>query len=157
VNLRNASLPVRSLFALVSGATFAFALAGCGGSNSSAGAAASDAPSAAASADASAAPDAAGGAGTAGGGTSPRAGGRRMLAKALASVGLTDDQKATIRGIMADARKQSAGADPETRRQNYKAAFEKVQAVLTPDQQALLKAKMAELRKEQETGAQSSS
>jgi Spy/CpxP family protein refolding chaperone len=157
VNLRNVPLPLRPLVALASGAAFALALAGCGGSNASAGAAASDAPSAAASADASAAPDAAGGSGSATGGGSARAGGRRMMAKALASVGLSDDQKATIRSIMADVRKESAGADPATRRENYKAAFEKIQAVLTPDQQARFKAKMAELRKEQETGAQSSS
>jgi len=162
VNARTASLPFKSLVVLVFGATLAFGLGGCGGSNSSSGAAATDAPSAAASADASAAPadasaapDAAGGA--AGGGGESRAAGRRMMAKALASVGLSDEQKATIRGIMTDARKQNEGADPETRRANYRAAYQKALAVMTPDQLARFKAKLAELRKERESGAQSSS
>jgi TRAP-type C4-dicarboxylate transport system substrate-binding protein len=79
------------------------------------------------------------------------------MAQALASVGLSDDQKATIRSIMKDARKQNEGLDPETRRANYRAAYEKALAVMTPDQLVRFKAKLAELRKEHESGAQSSS
>jgi Spy/CpxP family protein refolding chaperone len=74
------------------------------------------------------------------------AGGRHMMAQALASLGLSDDQKTKIREIMKSAREKAANADPVTRRANYQAAMAKVKDVLTPDQRAKLAAKLAELR-----------
>jgi Spy/CpxP family protein refolding chaperone len=114
---------------------FAFALGACSGS-SGGGAAAS-------------AQDAAGGGGA---GTSA-ANGRHRMAQALASLGLSDDQKSQIRAIMGAARKESAGADPATRRANYKAAIAKIDSVLTPDQLTKWHAKLAEMRKERQPGA----
>jgi Spy/CpxP family protein refolding chaperone len=130
-------LPVVAL-----GVALALTLGGCAGSGS--GNAASGGSGAASSGQ-----DAA--AGGAGGG-SP-ANGRHRMAEALATLGLSDDQKAKIRAIMSDARKQSANADPATRRANYRAAMAKVQDVLTPDQRTKLQAKLDEMRKERQAGA----
>ncbi len=85
-------------------------------------------------------------------------GGRRMLAEALMSLGLSDDQKSKIRDIMSGIKKQNEGVtDPETRRANYKAGFAKIDTVLTPDQRTKLHAKMDEMRKEREQQQSSSS
>ncbi len=118
------------------GVALAFALGGCSGTSSGGGSGASQ--------------DAASGGGAAAGapGGSP-ANGRRWMAKALASLGLSDDQKTRIRAIMSATRKENAGADPATRRANFKAAFAKIDDVLTPDQRT----KLAELRKERQAGA----
>ncbi len=84
-------------------------------------------------------------AGPAGSGQSPQARGR--MGQVLMSLDLSDDQKAKIKQIMADARKQNENVtDRATRRANFRAAFQKVEAVLTPDQQTQFKAKMAAMR-----------
>jgi Spy/CpxP family protein refolding chaperone len=115
---------------LAAAAVAAIGLAGCGGSNASS--------------------SGGSGGGYAGGGGASPAGGRHMMAEALASLGLTDDQKKQIRAIMAATRAQNANADPQTRRANYKAAFAKIDTVLTPDQAAKLHAKMDAMRKARE-------
>jgi len=130
---------VRSQLSLaVLGVAFVFALGGCAGSSGGGGAAAS-------SQDASG-----GGAGAPAGSA---ANGRHRMAQALASLGLSDDQKSQIRAIMSAARKESAGADPATRRANYKAAIAKIDGVLTPDQLTKWHAKLDEMRKERQPGA----
>jgi Spy/CpxP family protein refolding chaperone len=70
------------------------------------------------------------------------------MAEALMSLGLSDTQKNQIRGIMADARAKNQNADQDTRRANYKAAFAKIDTVLTPDQRTRLHAKLDAMRKE---------
>jgi Spy/CpxP family protein refolding chaperone len=130
-------------------------LAACSGSHATSdnGTAAPDSvASGAPGAATSAAPDAAapGAPGASGG----RAGGRRLMAKALASVGLSSDQKMQIRSIMKATRAENVDADPETKRANYKAAMVKVEAVLTPDQLTAFHAKMAELRSDQQQSQQ---
>ena len=112
------------------GVALALALGGCSGSNSaSSGGGYQDA-----------------GAGSASG-QSP-ANGRHRMAQALASLGLSDSQKTQIRDIMSDARKNSTGADPATRRANFQAAIAKIDTVLTPDQRTKLHAKLAQMRSE---------
>jgi len=81
------------------------------------------------------------------------ANGRHRMAQALASLGLSDSQKAQIRDIMSDARKNSAGADPATRRANFQAAIAKIDTVLTPDQRTKLHAKLAQMRSERPPSA----
>ncbi len=88
----------------------------------------------------------------------PPGAGRHMMAQALMSLGLSDDQKGKIRDIMSDVKKQNEGVtDPETRRANYKAGYTKIETVLTPDQRTKLHAKMEEMRKEREQQQGSSS
>jgi Spy/CpxP family protein refolding chaperone len=84
----------------------------------------------------------------------PPAGGRRIMGQALMSLGLSDAQKQQIRGFVADARAKSQNADPDTRRANYKAAFAKIDTILTPDQRTRFHAKLDQLRKEREQGTQ---
>ncbi len=72
------------------------------------------------------------------------------MGKILMQLNLSDDQKAQIRSIMADARKANAGVtDKDAKRANMKAAYAKVDAVLTPDQRAAFKAKMDAMRQQQ--------
>jgi Spy/CpxP family protein refolding chaperone len=74
-------------------------------------------------------------------------GGNRRMAQVLQSLGLSDDQKEQIRKIMADARSQArTETDPDARRATMRAAFAKVQDVLTPAQRDAFKAKMQALR-----------
>jgi len=80
------------------------------------------------------------------------AGGRHIMGQVLMSLGLSDAQKQQIRGIMADTRAKNQNVDPETKRANYKAAFAKIDTVLTPDQRTRLHAKMDQMRKEREQG-----
>jgi Spy/CpxP family protein refolding chaperone len=120
------------------GVALAVALAGCNGSSSNSGGAASQDS---------------GGSVSSGTGPGAAAGGRHLMAQALMGLGLTDAQKSQIRDIMSAARKDNANADPATRRANYKAAFEKIDTILTPDQRTQLHAKLAELRKERQAGA----
>ena len=87
-----------------------------------------------------------------GGGGGGQTGGRHRMAEALMSVGLSDGQKSQIRGIMSDARAKSQNADQDTRRANFKAAFAKIDSVLTPDQRTRFRAKMDQIRKEREQG-----
>jgi len=79
--------------------------------------------------------------------------GRRRMAQALMSLGLSDAQKSQIRGIMSAVRAQNANADPATRRANYMAAMAKVDAVLTPAQRTALHAKLDKWRKARAAGA----
>jgi len=118
-----------SLAALV--AAIALSLGGCTGSNSgSAGGTSQDS----------------GGSAAVGG----PSGGRHRMAEALMGLGLTDAQKTQIRDIMSAARKQSAGADPATRRASFQAAMAKIDTVLTPDQRTKLHAKLDQMRKDRE-------
>jgi len=116
------------------------ALSACSGGSQSGNADAN----ASASPGVSVAPDSAGG----GGG---RRGGNQM-GKILQTLGLSDDQKAQIRAIMADARKKNAGldrTDPASRttmRANMKAAYAKIDTVLTPAQRTQFHAKMDAMR-----------
>jgi Spy/CpxP family protein refolding chaperone len=111
-------------------AAFAFALAGCSGSNTAGGSSQDT-----------------GGAAAAGGGA---AGGRHRMAEALMGLGLSDAQKSQIRDIMSAARKQSAGADPATRRANFAAAMAKIDTVLTPGQRTKLHQKLDQMRSERQ-------
>lgn len=71
----------------------------------------------------------------------------RRFGQILLSLGLSDDQKDQIRKIMADARSQArTQTDPQARRATMRAAFQKVQGVLTPDQRDALKAKLQAAR-----------
>ncbi len=88
----------------------------------------------------------------------PQGGGRHVMAQALMSLGLSDDQKGKIRDIMGDVRKQNEGVtDPDARRANYKAGYAKIETVLTPDQRTKFHAKLDEMRKEREQQQGSSS
>ncbi len=92
-----------------------------------------------------AAPAATGAAGAMGGQGAMSQNGRermRRFAAALATLNLTGAQQDKIKAIMADARAKSKGADPDTRRANFRAAFAQIDDVLTPDQRAKLHAEM---------------
>jgi len=120
-------------------------LAGCSGGQTSGSSSGTDASAqSSAAANGAGAPGAAapGAAGAAGQGTS----GRHHFAQALMSVNLSDAQKTQIRQIMSTARAEGRTQDPETRRKTFHDAYEKVQAVLTPEQRTAFNAKMAELR-----------
>ena len=65
------------------------------------------------------------------------------------SVNLSDAQKTQIRDIMTAARAQAKTQDPDTRRATMRAAFAKVQAIMTPEQRAQFQAKLAQLRAQQ--------
>jgi Spy/CpxP family protein refolding chaperone len=65
--------------------------------------------------------------------------GNQAFAKMLMDLNLTDVQKDKIRTIMADARTKSQTlTDPQAKRDNYRAAFAKIETVLTPAQQKKL-------------------
>jgi len=120
-------------------------LAGCSGGQTSGSSSGTDASAqSSAAANGAGAPGAAapGAAGAAGQGSS----GRHHFAQALMSVNLSDAQKTQIRQIMSTARAEGRTQDPETRRKTFHDAYEKVQAVLTPEQRTAFNAKMAELR-----------
>jgi Spy/CpxP family protein refolding chaperone len=73
----------------------------------------------------------------------------RGMRQALMSLNLSDEQKTQIRSIMADARKQNQNVtDRDQRRANMKAAFGKVEAVLTPPQRTEFHAKMDAMRQQ---------
>jgi Spy/CpxP family protein refolding chaperone len=83
------------------------------------------------------------GAGGPGGPGGPSGRGNQRFAKMLLSLQppLTDDQKNRIRAIMADARsKARSQTDPQAKRDTMRAAFAKINTVLTPPQQAQMKA-----------------
>jgi Spy/CpxP family protein refolding chaperone len=84
-------------------------------------------------------------------GQAPPAGGHRMrYGQVLQSLNLSDDQKTKIRGIIQSARAQNQNVtDRETKRANMKAAFAKVEALLTPSQRDQLHAKLKALRAQQ--------
>jgi Spy/CpxP family protein refolding chaperone len=86
-------------------------------------------------------------AGTAGAPGSAGARGNARFGKVLQRLDLSDTQKEQIRTIMKDARTQARGTtDTGQRRAAMRAAFAKVQDVLTPAQRDAFKAKMQELR-----------
>lgn len=73
-------------------------------------------------------------------GSGPRHG---RMGKILMGLNLTDAQKTQIRAIMRDARKQNKDVtDRDTRRATMKAAYAKVETVLTPAQRTELHAKL---------------
>jgi len=74
-------------------------------------------------------------------------GGGRRFGEMLAKLGLNDAQKARIKGIMKSARDQNQNVtDPEQRRANFRAAFAKVEDVLTPAQRDKLKQMRAQMK-----------
>jgi Spy/CpxP family protein refolding chaperone len=78
-----------------------------------------------------------------GGPGGPNGRSNQRFAKMLLSLQppLTDDQKNRIRAIMADARsKARALTDPQAKRETMRGAFDKIRTVLTPAQQAKMKA-----------------
>jgi Spy/CpxP family protein refolding chaperone len=67
--------------------------------------------------------------------------GNQRFAKMLMSLNLSDDQQNQIRGIMKAARDQNKSlTDVQAKRDNMRAAFTKVEAVLTPAQRTKLQA-----------------
>jgi len=80
-------------------------------------------------------------------------GARRHFAQALMSLNLSDAQKTQIREIMTAARAQAKTQDPDTRRATMRAAFTKVEAILTPEQRTQFQAKLAALRVQQPPSA----
>jgi Spy/CpxP family protein refolding chaperone len=89
-------------------------------------------------------------------GAQPTAGGHgNRMGKMLMSLNLNDAQKTQIRSIIADARKQNQSVtDRDQKRANMKAAYAKVETVLTPAQRNELHAKMAAMRQDQTQHAQ---
>jgi Spy/CpxP family protein refolding chaperone len=74
-------------------------------------------------------------------------GGGKRFGEMLAKLGLSDAQKAEIKGIMKSARDQNQNVtDPEQRRTNFRAAFTKVEGVLTPAQRDKLKQLRAQMK-----------
>jgi Spy/CpxP family protein refolding chaperone len=74
-------------------------------------------------------------------------GGGKRFGEMLAKLGLSDAQKAQIKGIMKSARDQNQNVtDPEQRRANFRAAFAKVETVLTPAQRDKLKQLRAQMK-----------
>jgi len=119
-------------------------LAGCTGGQSSGSSSGTDASAqSSAAAGGAAAP---GAAAPAAGAPGAAPGARRHFAQALLSLNLSDAQKTQIRQIMTTARAEAKTQDPDTRRKTFHDAFEKVQAVLTPEQRTAFNAKLAQLR-----------
>lgn len=78
--------------------------------------------------------------------TGPSERGRHM-GEMFKKLGLSDAQKTQIKAIMKSARDQNQNVtDPEQRRANFKAAFDKVNGVLTPAQRDKLKAMRAQMQ-----------
>lgn len=72
---------------------------------------------------------------------------RGRMGKILMSLDLSDAQKTQIRAIIADARSQNKTVtDRDQKRANMKAAYAKVEIVLTPAQRTQLHAKMEAMR-----------
>ncbi|HTJ26879.1 MAG TPA: Spy/CpxP family protein refolding chaperone [Candidatus Limnocylindria bacterium] len=72
---------------------------------------------------------------------------RSRMGRVLMSLGLSDAQKQQIRDIMAAARKQNQGVtDRDQRRANFRAAFAKIDTVLTPAQRDSLHKQMQAMR-----------
>jgi Spy/CpxP family protein refolding chaperone len=80
------------------------------------------------------------------------AGHGNRMGKILMSLNLSDEQKTQIRGIIADARKQNENVtDRDQKRANMKAAYAKVETVLTPAQRTQFHAKLDALRQQSQT------
>jgi multidrug efflux system membrane fusion protein len=97
-----------------------------------------------------------GGSGDGSSGSSGAGGGHsggRMQAM-IAGLGLTADQQAKVKQILADARsKAQASDDPDARRTAMRAAMTQVEAILTPDQKAKLAQERAQQADEGGSGA----
>ena len=81
----------------------------------------------------------------------PSAGGEhgQRMGQLLMSLNLSDAQKAQIRSMIADARKQNENVtDRDARRANMKAAYAKFDTVLTPAQRTQFHAKMDAMRRQ---------
>jgi Spy/CpxP family protein refolding chaperone len=79
----------------------------------------------------------------------PPAGAQRgqRFGQMLLGLNLSDAQKTEIRQIIATARAQNQSVtDPQVKRSNMRAAYAKVQTVLTPAQRAKLQSEMAATR-----------
>lgn len=63
--------------------------------------------------------------------------------QALRSVGLTPDQRAKIKGMVADSKAANQNADPATKRANRRQLRSNIEGVLTPDQLAQYRAALA--------------
>jgi Spy/CpxP family protein refolding chaperone len=90
-----------------------------------------------------------------GGPGGPNGRGNQRFAKMLLSLQppLTEDQKNRIRAIMADARsKARALTDPQAKRDAMRGAFDKIRTVLTPAQQAKMKAQFDAFKARQNSG-----
>ncbi len=82
-------------------------------------------------------------------GAPPANGHGNRMGKMLMSLNLSDAQKSQIRSIIADARKRNKNVtDNDQRHANMKAAYAKVETVLTPDQRTELHAKMDAMRQQ---------
>jgi Spy/CpxP family protein refolding chaperone len=93
-----------------------------------------------------------------GGPGGPNGRGNQRFAKMLLSLQppLTDDQKNRIRAIMADARsKARAQTDPQAKREAMRGAFDKIRTVLTPAQQAKMKAEFDAFKARQNSATHS--
>lgn len=91
-----------------------------------------------------------------GGPGGPGGRGNQRFGKMLLSLQppLTDDQKNRIRAIMADARtKMRSLTDPQAKRDTMRQAFAKIRTVLTPAQQAKMKAEFGASRGQQNNGS----
>lgn len=87
-------------------------------------------------------------------GPNEQGGGRDRFGQVLMSLGLSDDQKAKIRSIMANARQKNQNADRDTRRKTMRAAFAQIENVLTPAQRDQLHQKMQAMRRNRQQGSQ---
>ncbi|HEX3466977.1 MAG TPA: Spy/CpxP family protein refolding chaperone [Candidatus Elarobacter sp.] len=71
----------------------------------------------------------------------------RHMGEMFKKLGLSDAQKAQIKAIMKSAREQNQNVtDPEQKRANFKAAFDKINGVLTPAQRDKLKQMRAQMQ-----------
>jgi Spy/CpxP family protein refolding chaperone len=81
------------------------------------------------------------------GGQGGHGGPNARMGQVLMSLGLSDAQKQQIRDIVADARKKNQGVtDRDQRRATMKAAFAKVDTVLTPAQRDSFHKQMQAMR-----------
>ncbi len=88
-------------------------------------------------------------------GAPPSAGGHQRRGQILMSLNLSDGQKAQVRSIIAAARAQNKNVtDRDQRRANMKAAFEKIDTVLTPAQRTQFHTKLAAARAQEPAHAQ---
>jgi Spy/CpxP family protein refolding chaperone len=76
----------------------------------------------------------------------------RRFGQMLLALNLTDAQKTQIRQIVAAARQQNQSVtDPQVKRSTMRAAYAKVQTVLTPAQRAKLQSEMAAARAQRQS------
>ncbi len=89
------------------------------------------------------------------GGPPPAAPHGRRMGQLLMALDLSDQQKSQIREIIGDARKQNQTVtDRDARRANMKAAYAKIDSVLTPAQRTQFHTKLDAMRQTSGTRAQ---